>query len=111
MATKENNMSLNHTKTVFLVFINAIVLKTAYTMNEWWYGMLLITLPLLCLSIYEQVKDKISPKKKLQKLSTQSIFSQAGSTTLHQSNGGTVFTNTATTTSTEALSATGVKPA
>lgn len=105
MVTKKRNKSLNETKTVFLVFINAIVLKTAYTMNEWWYGMLLITLPLLAISIYDQATEKLPNKKKL---GTGSFFNQPDSLAAKS---GSVLANTITTTSAEALPNTGVKQA
>jgi hypothetical protein len=53
-------MSNNHVKhsgkqllIIMLVFINIIIIETAYINSAKWYGLLLITLPLLAIALYK----------------------------------------------------------
>lgn len=51
MLQKENRVSISETVILFLVVSNALILKTAFVNNEKWYWSLIITLPLLLISI------------------------------------------------------------
>lgn len=58
MLHKEKNISVSGTTMVLLVFINALILKIAFIQNENWYAALVITLPLLLITIYYLSRKK-----------------------------------------------------
>ena len=57
---KENNASVVEAILLILVFLNAVILKTAFLKNEGWYLALLITLPLVFIAA-----NKLHAEKKV----------------------------------------------
>lgn len=58
MSNKEKHISIGGTVVLVLVFVNALILKTAFIQNNSLYNALFITLPLLLLAIYDVKRDK-----------------------------------------------------
>jgi predicted membrane protein len=52
MLHKEQNNSVGDIIMLLLVFLNAFILKIAFIQNEKWYPALIITFPLLLITIY-----------------------------------------------------------
>ena len=57
MERNQKHNSLSSIILLVLVFVNAIVLRTAYTVNEKWYWALLVTLPLLLIAIRDSSEE------------------------------------------------------
>jgi hypothetical protein len=55
---KENHVSATGYLLVILVFLNAVILKTAFIKNENWYIALLITLPLVLVIVAKLNTEK-----------------------------------------------------
>lgn len=58
MLHKEKNVSVSGSIILLLVFLNAFILKFAFTRNESWYFGLIVTLPLLLVAIYNGRQKK-----------------------------------------------------
>ena len=103
MPIHEKSGSIDETRMVFLVVINAIVLQIAFTKSDWWYSMLLITVPLLAISVYDVMKEKFPFKKK-----KQGVL-KSNNTVAPNSVRNPVFTNNIATISSEPLAHTGLR--
>ena len=57
MLQKKTDISINGLIVSAFVFMNAIILKTAYTENEKHYWMLLVSIPALILAIWDTGKE------------------------------------------------------
>ncbi len=64
--------------TLLLVIFNAIILREAYTSNERLYYALIISLPLLALSVYNFRRKKYTPSRKFQRNAFEESFSREG---------------------------------
>ena len=53
MTTKQTHVSLSGTIIVVLVVLSVITLELGFTVNENWYRVLIITLPLLVFSLFD----------------------------------------------------------
>lgn len=51
MSTNNEKISISGYTGLILIFINAAILKHAFTVNEQWYNVLFVTLPILLLFI------------------------------------------------------------
>lgn len=62
MERNQKHNSLSGIILLVLVLINAVVLRTAYTVNEKWYWALLVSLPLLVIAIRHSSKKHVCKK-------------------------------------------------
>ena len=53
MSYTKTVVSNNETVTLLLVFLNAFILKIAFIQNQKWYWALMVTVPLLLVSMYD----------------------------------------------------------
>ncbi len=58
MQADKENTSFKGLMVLTLIFINAIVVKVAFLSGENWYWLLVVTLPLLLMSVYTKRKRK-----------------------------------------------------
>jgi L-asparagine transporter-like permease len=58
MLHNEKNISVRQNIILLLVFLNAVILKVAFTRNESWYFGLIVTFPLLLVAIYNMHQRK-----------------------------------------------------
>ena len=60
MKQNEKQVSISGIILIIFLLLNAVILKTAFTVNEKWYSMLLISVPLLLVSIKIHFTKKVA---------------------------------------------------
>lgn len=58
----EKSVPVGKSLVVILIFLNTVILKTAFIVNENWYWALVITVPLLVIASYTSRQKKVSKK-------------------------------------------------
>lgn len=79
MSSQEKRPTINETLVLLLVFINAVILKMAFINNEALYWALLITLPMLVVTIYHLRADKRITVKKSRRPKAKTIAAELSS--------------------------------
>lgn len=57
MTNKTEKASADGTMLLLLIFLNTLVVKTAYIQNSKWYLALFITIPLLLVTLFTQEEE------------------------------------------------------